>query len=58
MVLVVPGEEHPRTISVDEIEARVPSNSMMPVGLINQLRDETEFYDLVSFLVALGRSGA
>lgn len=55
--VMVPGEDQPQTVSVEEIEARLPSNSMMPVGLINQLNDEQEFYDLISYLVELGTGG-
>ncbi|TWT96531.1 DUF6797 domain-containing protein [Neorhodopirellula pilleata] len=57
LVIFVPGEEKTRTVSLDEIEERLPSNSMMPVGLINQLQDIDEFYDLVSYLVELGQAG-
>lgn len=55
--VVVPGENKVRTIAVEDIEARVPAGSLMPAGLINQLHDESEFYDLVSFLVELGQAG-
>lgn len=57
LVVVVPGEEKPRTIAVDDIEERVPSLSVMSDGLINQLSDESEFFDLVKFLVKLGEGG-
>lgn len=57
LVIVVPGEEKPQAISEEEIEARAPAPSMMPVGLINQLSEEAEFLDLVSFLVELGKGG-
>lgn len=57
LVIVVPGDEKPQTVSLDAIEARVPADSLMPLGLTNQLTDETEFFDLVSFLVELGRAG-
>ena len=57
LTLFVPGEKEPTTIPIDEIEARTDSNSMMPTGLINQLQNQEEFYDLVSFLVALGKAG-
>lgn len=55
--VIVPGENTPRPILLDDIDARVPASSMMPVGLINQLADETEFFDLVGYLVELGRAG-
>ena len=57
IVLAVPGEEKPITITSDEVEARTPAKSMMPIGLVNQLADETEFFDLVSYLVELGKVG-
>ncbi|MFK8111432.1 MAG: DUF6797 domain-containing protein [Rubripirellula sp.] len=57
LTVVVPGEEQAQSIALDSIEARAPANSMMPVGLINQLQDKSEFFDLVSFLVELGKSG-
>jgi len=55
--VIVPGEDQPRRISLDDVDARVAAGSMMPAGLINQLSDEAEFFDLVSFLVELGRAG-
>jgi putative heme-binding domain-containing protein len=56
LVVIVPGDEKPQTISLDEVEERAASASLMPVGLINQLSDEIEFFDLVSFLVDLGKA--
>jgi putative heme-binding domain-containing protein len=58
LVVFVAGEEKPQTISLDEVEERLPANSLMPVGLINQLSDDVEFYDLVSFVVELGKADA
>tara|TARA_R110002049_G_scaffold27321_4_gene94503 strand:+ start:50741 stop:54094 length:3354 start_codon:yes stop_codon:yes gene_type:complete len=58
LVLFIPGESEPRAIPVDEIEARSDAKSIMPDGLINQLQDTQEFYDLVDFLVTLGKAGA
>ncbi|MEM9366701.1 MAG: DUF6797 domain-containing protein [Planctomycetota bacterium] len=55
--VMVPGEDAPKRIPLDEIDARAPAGSMMPAGLINQLADESEFFDLVSFLVELGTAG-
>ncbi|OYP28928.1 DUF6797 domain-containing protein [Rhodopirellula sp. MGV] len=55
--LAVPGEEAPRSISLANIEARKPAKSVMPTGLINQLGDETDVFDLVAFVVALGQAG-
>jgi putative heme-binding domain-containing protein len=55
--VIVPGEDALRRISLDDVDARVPADSMMPMGLINQLSDEAEFFDLVSFLVELGKAG-
>lgn len=55
--VMVPGEDAARRISTDDVDVRVPANSMMPAGLINQLRDETEFFDLVSYLAKLGQVG-
>ncbi len=40
LLVVVPGEEKPLTVSLDEVEERQPANSLMPVGLINQLSDD------------------
>ncbi|MDZ4851269.1 MAG: DUF6797 domain-containing protein [Pirellulaceae bacterium] len=57
LVVAIPGEEKPQSILLDEIEDRAPASSLMPVGLINQLGDESEFFDLVAFLVALGKGG-
>jgi len=57
LVVIVPGAEEPRPILLDEIEERAPASSLMPGGLVNQLTDETEFYDLVSFVVELGLAG-
>lgn len=57
LMILVPGEEGIRTISLQEVEARVPANSMMPMGLINQLENEKEFFDLVSYVVELGKAG-
>jgi hypothetical protein len=57
LVLMVPGEDLPRTIPLEEIEHRAAAPSIMPAGLINQLSDEGEFFDLVSFVVALGMAG-
>jgi putative heme-binding domain-containing protein len=55
LLVAVAGEEKPQTVLLDEIEERKPSNSLMPVGLINQLSNDAEFYDLVSYLVELGK---
>ena len=57
LTLFVPGDEEPTAIPSDQIEARSGAGSMMPTGLINQLKDQQEFYDLVSFVVALGEAG-
>ncbi len=57
LIVVVPGEEQPLRIVINDIDARSPAGSMMPTGLINQLSDEQEFYDLVSYLVELGLGG-
>ena len=57
IVLVVPGEEKAREILRDDIEQMAPAASLMPKGLVNQLQDEQEFFDLVRFLVKLGHDG-
>ncbi|MCA9138170.1 MAG: c-type cytochrome [Planctomycetales bacterium] len=57
LTLVIPGEDDARSIKLDTIEARSPTGSIMPGGLINQLSDETDFYDLVCFIVELGKAG-
>ncbi|WP_419581501.1 DUF6797 domain-containing protein [Stieleria magnilauensis] len=56
LTVVVPGEEKPLTVALDSVEARAPSGSIMPSGLINQLDDENDFYDLVCYLVELGQA--
>ncbi len=56
LVVVVPGEEQPQIVSLEEIEERLPANSLMPLGLINQLSDEMEFFDLISYVVKLGKA--
>ncbi|WP_436715288.1 DUF6797 domain-containing protein [Roseiconus lacunae] len=55
--VMVPGEDAPRLIDETDIELRKDADSVMPVGLINQLDGESEFYDLVAFLVELGQRG-
>lgn len=56
LTLVIPGEEQPQVVATHDIEARKPAGSIMPAGLINQLSDENEFFDLVCFLVELGQA--
>ncbi len=58
VVVVVPGDEQPQTVAVEDIEQRRPANSLMPAGLINQLSDENEFFDLVAYVVELGQADA
>lgn len=58
LVLAIPGEEKPKTISQDDIDVLAPSESLMPKGLVNQLQDEQEFFDLVRFIVELGANGS
>ncbi|MDC0935354.1 c-type cytochrome [Pirellulales bacterium] len=57
LVVVVPGEEQPRRIPLDDVDVRSDGPSMMPAGLINQLDHESEFFDLVSFVIAIGKAG-
>ncbi|MEW4486624.1 PVC-type heme-binding CxxCH protein [Thalassoglobus sp. JC818] len=44
-------------ISTEEIEDEVPSSSLMPGGLADQLHGRQEFLDLVRFLSELGKPG-
>lgn len=57
LTLIIPGEEESKTVQLETIEARSPTGSIMPGGLINQLNDESDFYDLVCFLVELAKAG-
>jgi hypothetical protein len=57
LIVVVPGEESVRKIPLAEIEARSAALSIMPAGLVNQLQNENKFFDLVKFLVELGKDG-
>ncbi|MEO1530236.1 MAG: DUF6797 domain-containing protein, partial [Planctomycetota bacterium] len=56
-LVAVPGKEEPQTVEKDAIEAEKSSNSMMPVGLVNLLANERDFYDLVSFVTKVGSLG-
>ncbi|MCS7466893.1 hypothetical protein NZK35_09575 [Stieleria sp. ICT_E10.1] len=44
-------------LATDEIEAEVPAKSLMPAGLADQLKDRSEFLDLVKFISVLGKPG-
>ncbi|QDV25477.1 DUF6797 domain-containing protein [Aureliella helgolandensis] len=57
LTLSIPGEEQLREIPTAEIDTQIAAPSMMPAGLVNQLQDENEFYDLVRFIVELGAVG-
>ncbi len=57
LTVVVPGDEEPVRVALDSVEARAASGSIMPSGLINQLDDERDFFDLVCYLVELGQAG-
>lgn len=57
ITVVVPGEEKARSISKEDVLNRSTTKSIMPTGLINQLKDDAEFFDLVTYLVALGEAG-
>lgn len=57
LTLFVPGEEAAQVLDKQAVEARKPAASIMPAGLINPLQEEQDFYDLVCFLVELGRMG-
>lgn len=55
--LLVPGQPQPTVLDKAAVEARAAANSIMPAGLSNALQEESDFYDLVCFLVELGRLG-
>ncbi|MFT5527370.1 MAG: glucose/arabinose dehydrogenase, partial [Pirellulaceae bacterium] len=55
---LVPGEDKLRLIPKDSIDQEKPTESLMPSGLVNQLAEEKDFYDLVSFLLAVGTDSA
>ncbi|MCC9601811.1 c-type cytochrome [Stieleria sp. JC731] len=57
LVLSVPGDDSVKTIELDSVEVRKPADSVMPVGLVNQLDSESEFFDLVAFVFELGKAG-
>ncbi len=57
LVVAVPGEEELRRLVLSDVEERIEAISLMPGGLVNQLVDEGEFFDLIRFLVELGRAG-
>ncbi len=44
-------------LATDEIEAEIPAKSLMPAGLADQLKDRSEFLDLVKFISVLGKPG-
>ncbi|MEL6104955.1 MAG: DUF6797 domain-containing protein [Planctomycetota bacterium] len=55
--VAVPGKGQLQPVEKDAVEAEKTSNSMMPVGLVNLLAGEREFFDLVSFLHKVGSAG-
>lgn len=45
LVVVVPGEDQPRIVLMDEIDQQIPGKtSIMPAGLVNQLQGENDFF--------------
>ena len=44
-------------ISTDDIEEELPSKSLMPAGLADQLKNRGEFLDLTKFVSVLGKPG-
>jgi putative heme-binding domain-containing protein len=54
-VFLVPGEDKLRLIPKDSIDEETPGKSLMPAGLVNQLAEQRDFFDLVSFLLAIGK---
>ncbi|TWT34435.1 DUF6797 domain-containing protein [Blastopirellula retiformator] len=57
VVLAIPGQAATKTIARDDIDAMATGDSLMPQGLVNQLEDEQQFFDLVRFVVELGSEG-
>ena len=57
ILFVVPGEEVLRTIAKQEVAEVLPGRSLMPAGLVNQLDDDGEFYDLVAYVLARAEAG-
>ena len=55
--VAVPGKDKLLSIEKDAIEAEKRANSMMPLGLVNLLSSERDFYDLVSFLTKVNAAG-
>ncbi|WP_235952129.1 DUF6797 domain-containing protein [Crateriforma spongiae] len=52
--LAIPGQTKLQAIAKEEVEERLTGKSLMPGGLVNQLSDESQFYDLVAYVVGLG----
>ena len=50
------ADPKPITILQDDIDdMKVVENSMMPAGLVKQLKDRQEFYDLMKYIIRVRR---